>query len=194
MNIFGFRPFKGRFNLGNADDIPNNQDGTLIGSIKQINNDLSVFSFRDNEGQAQYSMDNGETWVDFKNPAGTLSITANGTFNVADYASAEVKVQPSVAYAATSGMYSGGSFTPISANIGGPGTYLICIVAWNSAQDANTNATINSAPGTLTEIRNSFQYVGGNGVRIHTYKLIATSAGAITGTVRYAGYFDVFKL
>ena len=40
MNIFGFRPFKGKFNLGNSDDIPENQDGTLIGSIKQINNKL----------------------------------------------------------------------------------------------------------------------------------------------------------
>ena len=92
MNIFGFRPFKGKFNLGNSDDIPTNQDGTLIGSIKQINNDLSVFSFRNNDGQAQYSMDNGETWVDFKNPVGTLSITANGTYNVAEYASAQVNV------------------------------------------------------------------------------------------------------
>lgn len=40
MNIFGFRPFKGKFNLGDADDIPTNQDGTLIGSIKQIKSDL----------------------------------------------------------------------------------------------------------------------------------------------------------
>ena len=40
MNIFGFRPFKGKFNLGNSDDIPENQDGTLIGSIKQINASL----------------------------------------------------------------------------------------------------------------------------------------------------------
>ena len=41
MNIFGFRPFKGKFNLGNSDDIPENQDGTLIGSIKQIKSDLT---------------------------------------------------------------------------------------------------------------------------------------------------------
>ena len=42
MNIFGFRPFKGRFNLGNSDDIPTNQDGTLIGAVKRINSDLSA--------------------------------------------------------------------------------------------------------------------------------------------------------
>lgn len=35
MNIFGFRPFKGRFNLGNSDDIPTNPDGTLIGAVKR---------------------------------------------------------------------------------------------------------------------------------------------------------------
>ena len=40
MNIFGFRPFKGKFNLGNSDDIPTNNDGTLIGAIKQINTHL----------------------------------------------------------------------------------------------------------------------------------------------------------
>lgn len=44
MNIFGFRPFKGKFNLGNSDDIPENQDGTLIGSIKQINTALAVLN------------------------------------------------------------------------------------------------------------------------------------------------------
>ena len=44
MNIFGFRPFKGKFSLGNSDDIPTNNDGTLIGAIKQINTQLSGLS------------------------------------------------------------------------------------------------------------------------------------------------------
>ena len=73
MNIFGFRPFKGKFNLGNSDDIPENQDGTLIGSIKQINTaltdkaDLSAITANNNVYQASYS-------------SGKYGFTINGTF------------------------------------------------------------------------------------------------------------------
>ena len=66
--------------------------GSFQSQITELNNDLSDFSFRNNSGTAQYSMDDGETWVNFKNPTGTKSITANGTYDVTDYASASVSV------------------------------------------------------------------------------------------------------
>lgn len=65
---------------------------TVGGELTQINNDLSVFSFRNNNGTAQYSMDDGSTWTNFKNPVGTKNIYSNGTYDVTNYASAYVSV------------------------------------------------------------------------------------------------------
>ena len=65
---------------------------TVGGEITQINNDLSVFSFRNNNGVAQYSMNDGSTWTNFKNPVGTKYIYSNGTYDVTNYASAYVSV------------------------------------------------------------------------------------------------------
>lgn len=68
----------------------------LSSQISDLKLDLSTFSFRNNNGQAQYSMDGGTNWVDFKHPVGSKSITTNGTHDVTDYAQAVVNVSKSV--------------------------------------------------------------------------------------------------
>lgn len=84
MNIFGFRPFKGKFNLGNSDDIPTNNDGTLIGAIKQINTHLTAsndapfrFDYDSNSDKYGYVINEGgaDTFFPFSGSAnGTLVI------------------------------------------------------------------------------------------------------------------------
>lgn len=82
MNIFGFRPFKGRFNLGNSDDIPTNTDGTLIGAVKKITSNLTAnnkdFVFAYQNGQYGYKAGSTGTFNPF---SGAISIIDHGGFN-----------------------------------------------------------------------------------------------------------------
>ena len=84
MNIFGFRPFKGRFNLGNSDDIPTNEDGTLIGAIKQINTHLTAsndapfrFAYNSSTQEYGYIIDVGgaDTFIPFKSGGANIAIS-----------------------------------------------------------------------------------------------------------------------
>ena len=79
MNIFAFRPFKGKFNLGDSADIPENEDGTLIGAVKEVKSALTELESEvQNMGvKAVY-----RGTVTASNNSNTLTVTHNKNINV----------------------------------------------------------------------------------------------------------------
>ena len=77
--------------------------------ITELNNDLDGLLFKNNSGTGQYSLDNGSTWVNFKNPTGNKDITVTSTstsgIDVTDYATASVTVSATNVSPSSSGTY-----------------------------------------------------------------------------------------
>ena len=89
MNIFGFRPFKGRFNLGNSEDIPTNTDGTLIGAVKKINNNLSAKIGTESGSVGSYTTQSVEK-ISYDNTNQQLILKVNGADTPVPFSSGEL--------------------------------------------------------------------------------------------------------
>ena len=156
MNIFGFRPFKGRFNLGNSDDIPTNTDGTLIGAVKKINSNLTAsnsqkFRFGYQGGEYGYITESGgaDTFHPFKSSSGptqiktatavtwtyqTGSVPSSETIDIKQYVSNWNKLTDDnfIVKVASSG-YSTSAYTAKSGNIGSLCAYHPESISYNSS-------------------------------------------------------------
>jgi len=94
MSVYAHTDDKSKHKLGEASDLNGIGDGTAFNAIRTINTQLKAnnkkFQFAYSGGKYGYTIDG--TFYPFKNPVGTRSITANGTYNIADYASVNVNV------------------------------------------------------------------------------------------------------
>ena len=195
------------------------------GAITELATDLTanglMFKFS-KSGNAYGYKDENDNFVPFKNPIGTKSITANGTYDVAEYASAEVNV-PSQAPTGTINITSNGTkdvTNYATANVNVPnsnsGTYTANSVG--AALDmgaANTYRYVDTRPVFILGQKNPSFAVGEQFYITTTvykeiiqrdtdYIFIAYKASNVTfdievsGTILYQeytanGYFSIFR-
>lgn len=116
MNIFGFRPFKGKFNLGNSDDIPTNPDGTLIGALKRkigtesgtvgeyTTKTIEKISYDDTHKKLILKVNGADTPVPFSSGAKLVgTYAANTTVDVSAYGATNINQFLLVPYQTASG-------------------------------------------------------------------------------------------
>ena len=113
--------------------------------ISGINNSLDGLRFRDNEGVGQYSVDNGGSWRNFRQPTGnaTASQVLSGyTFANAD--SDSLTGSMTNQGTKTASLYSGQSYTIPAGYHNGSGkvtannTYYNCLFSWDGTCSART--------------------------------------------------------
>lgn len=155
-------------------------------AITEVADDLTadglMFNFS-KSGNAYGYLDGQGNFVPFKNPIGTKSITANGTYDVAEYASAEVNV-PSQEPTGTKNITANGSYdvrsfatanvnVPVptgTRNITANGNYDVSAYANANVSVPNTNSATYtpSANGTALDmgVNNAYRYVNTNNVYV----------------------------
>ena len=184
MSIFAHKDDKGKYNLGNEADITATGASSPFAAIKSLFTRLKAnnkdFTFAYDSTSQKYGYEIDGTFYPFRNPVGTKSITANGTYDVTDYASAVVNVATSI-----------GGLSLVSALTGGSGVgnqytasskVLAVAVAYNFVSNGATAAPETSLSCSGTLLLNHDQYISvsnNKAIRVRTAAAILTAGQAI---------------